>query len=119
MIVESLVIIIICICIIYIFIRSGNANYAIAATPVMAVPFFQILAYPLRKVLQSIWVNIPDYVIFLGFNLVGLAVASFMIALFSFKFQQKRNKNMYIFSVGVYSLILTGVFISYHIGKII
>lgn len=117
MVVESIVIIIICICIFYIFVRSGNANYAIASTPVMVVPFFQLAAFPLRRVLQSIWGNLPDHVIFLGFNLVGLAVASFMIALFSFKFQQKRNKNMYIFSLGVYSLILTGVFISYHIGK--
>ena len=117
--VESIVIFSICFSIIVIFWRSGNVEYAFAATPVLVIPVSQITGYFLWKILETISVEVPNHIVYMGSNLLGLAIASFMIALFSTKFKQKKNRNLYIVSLGLYCLVLTGIFLNYHIQKYI
>ena len=114
---ESFVIILICSCLIIIFWRSGSANYAIGTSPVLVPPFFQFIGYPVWKILETAAIVLPNYVVYAGLNLFGLAMASFMIAIFATKFKQKKNRNLYIASLGLYCFILTGIFINYHIQK--
>lgn len=117
MVVESVAILSICCCIIVSFVKSGNADYAVATLPVACVPAAHLLAFPLEGLTKMLLPQVSKYILLLGFDLVGLAVSCFLIALFSGKIHSKKNKRIYVALLGTYCIVLTAIFVNHIVLK--
>lgn len=108
---ESVAIIAVLLCIIVVFVRSGHADYAISILPILMVPATHIAGLPLAQLLQKTVLVSQLYVARCFIDIIGLAVCCLLIAIFSVKIKNGKNKKLYIALCSLYCVALTCVYV--------
>lgn len=107
MLVESIAIIVIFAVMIFIFLRAGKKNYAIAASPLIVVPLFQIIA----NILNEIWGKQVNADIKSITVVVGLAIAMVMLGLLSNVVGGKKPRAVYLMICSGFTIALTIIYL--------
>ena len=92
MIVESVAIFGITLCILAVFVRSDNADYAMATTPLLIVPAANLLGLPIAKLVNGLLPGNQLYLVRCFADVLGVAAACGLIVLFSGKIKNRKKK---------------------------
>ena len=111
MIVESVAIFGITLCILAVFVRSDNADYAMATTPLLIVPAANLLGLPIAKLVNGLLPGNQLHLVRCFADVLGVAAACGLIVLFSGKIKNRKKKQLYIWMCSFYCLVLSCVFI--------
>jgi len=107
MLVESVSIIAIFILMIYFFLRAGKKSYAVAASPLLLVPSFQVLSNVANEFLNG-KINANGQSIIL---IVGLAISVALIGTASNLLKGRNSKVIYIAICGGFTTVLSVIFL--------
>lgn len=112
MVVESVAILGITLCILVVFVRSGNADYAVAATPLLIVPAVNLVGVLAARLGGGapVWGD-QFFLIRCFLDVAGVAVACGLIVLFSGKVKNRRKKGLYVGICSAYCILLTCAYI--------
>ena len=111
MVVESVAIFGITLCILAVFIRSDNADYAVAVSPLLIIPAANLIGWPIASLVNQLMPGNQLYLVRCFVIVLGVAAACGLIVLFSGKIKQKRKKQLYIWMCSFYSIVLACVLI--------
>ena len=93
MIVESVAIFGITLCILAVFVRSDNADYAMATTPLLIVPAANLLGLPIAKLVNGLLPGNQLYLVRCFADVLGVAAACGLIVLFSGKIKNRKKSS--------------------------
>ncbi len=111
MITESISIVLIVLIIIFMLIRTKHIDYALSVLPTLIIPSGHILVGFALFAMRDIYAPLRPGMVFAFADTVLLAVTCALFALFSHKIKNKRTRNVYVWTMIGYSVILTWAFI--------
>ena len=109
--IESIAIFSITLCILAVFVRSDNADYAVAVSPLLIVPAANLIGWPIASLVNNMMTGNQLYLVRCFVDVLGVATACGLIVLFSGKIKNNKKKRLYIWMCSFYCIVLTCVFI--------
>lgn len=107
---ASVAILAILCCLIVVFLRSGHADYAVSVVPILLVPAAHLAGIPLTRLVLDFYPCRP-FLVRVFTDVVGLAVACLLIAVFSRKIPTPKNKKLYLVLCTCYCVLLAFVYL--------
>jgi len=99
------------------FAASKRKQFALAVIPLILVPAFHLLGYPLSPWIAGL-LDTAVWRIYILIDVVGLILSCILLALLSFRIKATRNRALFLVATCTFNVILAMIFIFDLINKI-